>query len=163
MATPSLELISAVRRTARKLKQGAPYQWGNMGSCNCGNLAQELTSFTKAEIHEFAMQKLGDWSNQMEDYCPTSGYPMDHLITSLMEKGLTERDLKNLEWLSDRQIVAEIGRELQRNNRQDAIDYMKTWARLMEHELIGNINIGQVISSNSEIVPCNMVTESSLS
>ena len=152
MATPSLELISAIRRSAKKLKQGAPYQWGHMGSCNCGNLAQELTSFTKVEIHEFAMQKSGDWSNQMEDYCPTSSYPMDHLITSLMEKGLTERDLKNLEWLSDRQIVAEIGRELQRNNRQDAIDYMKTWARLMEHELIGNINIGQVITSHSEII-----------
>ena len=55
MARPNLDLIAALRRTARKINDGAPYQWGHMGSCNCGNLAQELTKLTKAEIHAHAL------------------------------------------------------------------------------------------------------------
>ncbi|WP_342626366.1 hypothetical protein [Belliella baltica] len=62
MARPSVELISAFRRTIDKLKNGAPYQWGHMGACNCGNLAQEITEFSKGEIHQDAMQRYGDWN-----------------------------------------------------------------------------------------------------
>jgi hypothetical protein len=77
MAHANPELIQALRRTAQKLSIGNPYQWGHMGSCNCGNLAQELTQLTKAQIHEFAMQGRGDWREQVEEFCPTSGLPMD--------------------------------------------------------------------------------------
>jgi hypothetical protein len=66
MAHANPELIQALRRTAQKLSIGNPYQWGHMGSCNCGNLAQELTQLTKAQIHEFAMQGRGDWREQVE-------------------------------------------------------------------------------------------------
>ena len=36
MATANPELIAALERTASKLQQGASYQWGHMGACNCG-------------------------------------------------------------------------------------------------------------------------------
>ena len=86
MATANLPLVDALRRTARKLASGASYQWGHMGSCNCGNLAQELTRLTKAEIHAFAMQGRGDWREQVEEFCPTSGLPMDLLIADRFNK-----------------------------------------------------------------------------
>ena len=144
MAKPSLRLISALRETAKNLANGANYQWGHMGSCNCGNLAQVLTPFTKAEIHKFAMEKSGDWSEQIQDYCPTSGYPMDMLIEQLLKHGLTETDLQNLEYLSDKEILLKMGRYVDRNNRVDVIDYLKTWADLLEEKLIKPIGISGV-------------------
>jgi len=60
MAQAKTEIIDALRRTADKLKNGSQYMWGHMGSCNCGNLAQEVTKRTKAEIHAYAMQGHGD-------------------------------------------------------------------------------------------------------
>lgn len=146
MAKPSLRLISALRETAKNLANGANYQWGHMGSCNCGNLAQVLTPFTKAEIHKFAMEKSGDWSEQIQDYCPTSGYPMDMLIEELLKQGLTETDLQNLEYLSDKEILLKMGRYVDRNNRVDVIDYLKTWADLLEEKLIKPIGISGVWS-----------------
>ena len=95
MAKATLDLIAALRRTANRIEKGSPYQWGHMGSCNCGNLAQELTTFTKAEIHEFAMMGRGDWNEQVEEFCPTSGLPMDLLIADMLNKGLTTSDLQN--------------------------------------------------------------------
>jgi hypothetical protein len=84
MATASIEIINALRKTADKLEKGNPFEWGHMGSCNCGNLAQTITHFTKEEIHRFAMQKHGDWADQLIDFCPTSGYPMDLIIQKMI-------------------------------------------------------------------------------
>ena len=58
MATANPDLIAAIEKTTLNLSKGSPYQWGHMGSCNCGNLAQELTKLSKAEIHSYAMQRL---------------------------------------------------------------------------------------------------------
>ncbi len=93
MATANPELIAALERTASKLQQGASYQWGHMGACNCGNLAQELTPFSRAEIHQYAMQRHGDWNEQLIDYCPTSGYPIDLIVSKMLENGLSLNDL----------------------------------------------------------------------
>ena len=101
MARPNLELIDALRRTARKLNQGAPYQWGHMGGCNCGNLAQELTKLSKDQIHTYAMQRYGDWNGQVDDYCATSLMPIDLVISEMLGAGLMLEDLKHLEKLSD--------------------------------------------------------------
>ena len=47
MARPSRRLIDALRATARRLEDGARYEWGHMGRCNCGHLAQTLTTYTR--------------------------------------------------------------------------------------------------------------------
>ena len=60
MAQAKVEIIDALRRTAKKLSSGNEYMWGHMGSCNCGNLVQEVTKRTKAEIHAYAMQGNGE-------------------------------------------------------------------------------------------------------
>jgi hypothetical protein len=135
MARSSLLLIDALRKTAENISNGKPYQWGHMGSCNCGNLAQTLLNISKKDIHQYAMQKTGDWSEQLNEYCPTSGLPMDRLIFGLLEKGLSADDLRNLEYLSDSAIVSAVGRgHLQNNNLNDVVDYLKAWADILESE-----------------------------
>lgn len=135
MAKANPELIAAIEKTITKLSNGASYQWGHMGACNCGNLAQELTQFTKAEIHQFAMQRYGDWNEQILDYCPTSGYPMDLMIAKMLDFGLTLNDLSHLERLSDPEILRTIPKDkrdqLNKNSREDVILYMKAWASLL--------------------------------
>jgi hypothetical protein len=140
MATASIEIINALRKTADKLEKGNPFEWGHMGSCNCGNLAQTITHFTKEEIHRFAMQKQGDWADQLIDFCPTSGYPMDLIIQKMMDIGFSKDDLTHLEWLSDTSILDKIGSQvkLYRNVKSDTILYMNTWADILEEEFLQN-------------------------
>jgi hypothetical protein len=145
MAQPNLKLIDALRITAQKLAEGGNYQWGHMGSCNCGNLAQELTQLTKAEIHQFAMQGRGDWREQVEEFCPTSGLNIDLLIADLLNHGLTVTDLQDLEWLADKRILNRIPLErrdkMAHNVREDVVLYMNTWADMLEEQLIPHIKI----------------------
>ena len=145
MAKATLDLIAALRRTANRIEKGSPYQWGHMGSCNCGNLAQELTTFTKAEIHEFAMMGRGDWNEQVEEFCPTSGLPMDLLIADMLNKGLTTTDLQNLERLSDAKVLARIPvyrrDQMRHNRRDDVVLYLNEWAILLEEEWLEAVEL----------------------
>lgn len=140
MAIANPALIAAIERTASKLQQGGAYQWGHMGACNCGNLAQELTPFSKAEIHQYAMQRHGDWNEQLIDYCPTSGYPIDLIVTKMLEFGLSLDDLAHLERLSDPQILAQMSQErrnaLNKNSRVDVIFYLSSWANLLREKWV---------------------------
>ncbi|UII30323.1 hypothetical protein LVD17_18695 [Fulvivirga ulvae] len=144
MAKTSLHLIEALRKTARKLRQNKDYQWGHMGSCNCGHLVQEITRLNKAEIHSRAMNKYGDWNDQLNDYCPTSGLLMDELITQMLDFGLDTDDLKHLEKLSDPKILKRLShshRYLQHNKKEDVITYINEWADLLEDELLDKIKL----------------------
>ncbi len=155
MAQPNLILIDALRRTAAKLQKGAPYQWGHMGSCNCGNLAQELTTLTKAEIHEHALAVgRGDWQEQLNDYCPSSGLPMDLLIADMLQAGLTSADLQHLERLTDRRILERLPKEkryLRHNFRDDVVLYINTWADLLEEQLLNKIKLPDMEAVKEEI------------
>lgn len=144
MARPTPELINALRRTAQNLINGAPYQWGHMGGCNCGNLAQELTKLNKDQIHQYAMQRHGDWNEQAEDYCSTSQMPIDLLINEMLNSGLQLEDLKHLERLDDRRVLGGFPLEkryLKHNARVDVIAYMTAWAELLEEELLEKITL----------------------
>ncbi|MBC8152334.1 MAG: hypothetical protein H7Z72_05435, partial [Bacteroidetes bacterium] len=144
MARPTPELIDALRRTARKLNDGAPYQWGHMGGCNCGNLAQELTKLNKDDIHRYAMQRYGDWNEQVEDFCPTSAMPIDLVISEMIAAGLALEDLKHLEKLSDRQVLLRFPIEkrfLKHNVRNDVVAYFNEWANLLEEQLLEKITL----------------------
>lgn len=140
MARPEPRLIEALRATARRLEAGASYRWTHMGMCNCGHLAQTVTGRSKDALHRMAMEKAGDWTQQVIDYCPTSGFPMDHVITSLMELGLSRRDLRHLEWLSDPEVLRRLpgdaeqagGRYLDKRRRPHVVRYMRLWADALE-------------------------------
>lgn len=142
MARPTPELINALRRTARNLKNGGPYQWGHMGGCNCGNLAQELTKLNRDQIHRYAMQRYGDWNEQVEDYCSTSQMPIDLVINEMLNAGLMLEDLKHLEKLDDREVLVRFpieARHLKHNVRDDVVAYMNQWANLLEEQIIEKI------------------------
>jgi len=142
MAKAKIEIISALERTANKLESGAPYQWGHMGACNCGNLAQELTKLSKGEIHQYAVQRHGDWTEQILEFCPTSGYPMDLMIQKMLDIGLTTEDLKHLETLTDRRILSRMPlpkrNELNKNKKEDVVYYLRTWANMLREQWIEN-------------------------
>jgi hypothetical protein len=145
MAQPNIQLIDALRRTAKKLQNGNSYQWGNMGSCNCGNLAQELSTYTQDQIHEYALlSRSGDWSEQTAAYCPTSKLPLDWVIEAMFAAGLTRNDLQNLEKLSDSAVLKRLppeNRYLKHNQRADVVKYMLAWANMLEEELLQMIQL----------------------
>jgi hypothetical protein len=144
MAKPTLQIIRVLRVAANELEGSPNYQWGHMGSCNCGFLAQVVTHFTKDEIHRRAMLGCGDWSEQLRDYCPMSGRPFDEIITELLALGFDPDDLRHLERLSDPSVVRQFpeeGRKLLHNDKADAVRYMKVWAGLLEEELVTTITL----------------------
>ncbi len=138
MARPTQILIDALRTAAARLEAGADYSWTHMGSCNCGHLAQSLTKMTNAEIHQYALQKAGDWGQQALDHCMVSGYPMDHIITTMIEAGMTHRDIHELERLSSHQVLSGLPggpRSLDYRQRDDVVEYMRTWAEQLAEQL----------------------------
>ncbi len=144
MAKATIELIQALRNTAKTLAQSKAYQWGHMGSCNCGHLAQQVTRLSKSEIHSRAMEKYGDWNEQLNDYCPTSGLLMDDLITQMLDFGFDSDDLKHLEKLSDPDVLQQLPldqRHLKHNKRDDVVKYLNCWADLLEGSLLDTIKI----------------------
>jgi hypothetical protein len=144
MAKASIEILEALRNSARKIKDSLAYEWGHMGACNCGFLAQEVTKLTKAEIHRRALERHGDWTEHLNDYCPINGLPFDDVISELLAFGFDSDDLKHLEKLSDPTILRTIpfeARNLQHNNKHDVVTYLTAWIKLLEGELIDTIKI----------------------
>jgi hypothetical protein len=156
MARPKPELIEALRNTARKLSKTQQYQWGHMGSCNCGHLVQEITKLSKAEIHEYAMRtRGGDWSEQALDFCPTSGFLMDQVISYMLDAGMDILDFKHLERLSDKEVLNRLPQEeryLRHNVREDVVKYMNTWADLLEEKLAEQISLEDVQTHNEKVL-----------
>ena len=139
MGRPTHELVEALRSTAQRLRTGATYRWTHQGACNCGHLAQTVTRMSKAELHRIALEKAGDWAEHAIDYCPDSGYPLDHVIEKILGLGLTTDDIVHLERLSDPAVVAEAksqGRVLDYRSRDDVVWYLECWARLLNEKLV---------------------------
>ncbi len=142
MARPSYQLIEALRITADRLDKGAYYQWTHQGSCNCGHLAQTITKLTKSEIHKIALEKEGNWADKTIDYCKTSGFPIDHVIGSMVDLGMTTEDIANLEKLSCPKVLKELReniKPLKYSDKNHVILYMRTWANILENEIINQI------------------------
>lgn len=136
MARPTPELISALRSTAARLREGSPFAWGHMGSCICGHLAQTITELSPAEIHARAMERHGDWSQQSVEHCPTSGLAIDHVMDEMFALGMIPSDIRHLERLSDPKVLARVpARYLRRQEQANAVQYMEAWAELLEDEL----------------------------
>ncbi len=154
MATIRIELIMALRNAAKKIEASNQYQWGHMGLCNCGFLAQEITSLRKEEIHMRAMQRHGDWNEQLNDYCPTSGLPMDDLISEMIAFGFDSDDLKHLERLSDGEVLRALPfqkRNLKQNIKADVVTYLNTWAAVLESKLLEKITLQNLEHSLTEV------------
>jgi hypothetical protein len=142
MAKATIETITLLRRTADALQKSEYYQWGHMGACNCGFLAQQVTLLSKGEIHARALQRYGDWNEQLNDYCPSSGLLFDDIISSLLQAGFDIVDLKQLETLSDPSVVTATGIGLlSRNSKQHVLLYIRTWATLLEERFLNELAV----------------------
>ncbi len=156
MAKPTLELITALRATAERLDGGVRYQWTHMGSCNCGHLAQTLTHYNKATIHKMALETPGDWSEQAQEYCATSGYPIDEIITKMIEAGLNVHDIAELERLSNDKIAREVAERhdhplpLNFREREHVVAYLRVWADQLERRWRAEVERRERASSRPE-------------
>lgn len=138
MARPTRTLVDALRATALRLEQGSRFRWTHMGACNCGHLAQTVTARSRAEIHRIAVEKTGDWHDHAIEWCPASGYPIDHVIEEMLSIGLELSDVENLERLRDPAVLRRLPlseRRLDYRDRGDAIRYMRAWADQLEDAL----------------------------
>jgi hypothetical protein len=133
-----MNLVIALRATAVRLKEGAPYQWGHFGACNCGHLAQALTQRSRDEIHRAALERavasrgrVEDWGDAAVEYCPASGLPIDDILATMLAAGLDLRDLHHLEDLSDVRVLRRLPRHVFKNRRDDVVLYLEAWADLL--------------------------------
>jgi hypothetical protein len=143
MAYANPRLIRALLVTAARLRDGARYQWGHHGQCNCGQLAQTVTQRSGKDIHAAALARGGEWRDRARDYCPTSAMPIDGIVRELLAVGLGPADLGDLEYLANDAVLRRIAeresggeaRELRRNEREDVITYLEAWASLLREQL----------------------------
>ncbi len=144
MAKPTIELINALRLTAVNLRNGAYHSWGHHGACNCGNLVQSVTNFTKDEILQYAHTCTGEWTELAIEFCPTTNVPLSLVFNRLEKIGLTPTDIHHIEYLSDKEVLEQLPsgfRWLKRNKREDAIDYFEAFANLLEEQLLQQIDV----------------------
>jgi hypothetical protein len=159
MAKVTLEVVEVLRKTAENIEKSNECQWGHMGSCNCGFLAQQVTHLNKTQIHSAAMQGYGDWTEQLNDYCPTSGLKLDDLISTLINFGFDADDLKHLERLSDPKILQSFPykeRTLSYNVKADVVNYITRWADLVESTLLNDISISSLRDPVAEHTDSNL-------
>ena len=159
MAKPSIELIGALRETARRLRGGAHYSWGHHGACNCGNLLQVITSMTEGEILRYAQTGTGEWTELSEEYCTDTNAPLNTIFSQLGQAGLTPVDVHHIEYLTDRAVLRELPggfRWLKRNVKEDVILYFETFANLLEEQLIAlvDIKINDLIEKKPQFALC---------
>ncbi|MBF2053383.1 MAG: hypothetical protein IGS03_07965 [Candidatus Sericytochromatia bacterium] len=153
MAIASERLIDVLRQTVVALKDSDQYQWGHSGACNCGHLAQVLTGYDKAQIHYWAMQKGGDWTDNAGEYCDSSGYEIDRVIEIMLQAGLQIEDIQDIENLSNPRVLRSLPpdqRQLQRHLKADVVKYFEAWIHLLQSELDGQSPQMDWVASRSE-------------
>ena len=130
-------LIDALRATSSRLeKEDVQYQWGHMGQCNAGHLIQTLTGMSSFEIVESVDFQLDEWSEHAVDYCSCTGNKVDDIFLSIEKHGLSHFDIVKLENLSDRKVLENLDggfRYLEKNRREDVVEYMRSFADLLEN------------------------------
>lgn len=147
MAYPNTILIDALRKAAAQLRNGAYYEWGNHGACNCGHLLQVVTFLSKKEIQHYALSMEGEWTEIAEAWCPVTDAPVNLLMSKLEGIGLTPSDIHHLEYLSNTEVLNHLPggfRWLARNQREDVILYFDTMASILEDKMLSHVKINGI-------------------
>ncbi len=160
MAHPSFKLIETLREAADRLRNGAAYAWGHHGTCNCGHILQVATDFDAKKIIQYAHTGIGEWSELSSGECAITDAPVNFLLATLENLGLTGTDIHHLEYLTDREVLNQVEggfRWLKKNQKQDVIAYFEAFAVLMEQKMLTQIRLpkelldGQIVEE-SELV-----------
>jgi len=146
MARATTHLVETLRKTAHELESGAEYNWGNATKCNCAHLAKALAPEIATRALVEIRPQLDEWTEFANDYCPHSGAPADKLLDTLYANGLGQKDIHQLEYLSNKEVLNALPggfRYLEHGNRRDVALYLRTWASLLELELKTNKPVKQ--------------------
>jgi len=139
MARATTQLISKLREAAANIESGKDYNWGHIGRCNCGHLVQCMTDLSAKDIYAIAKDNyIDEWTEFANDYCPSNGASVDKITDILLTNGFELKDVHQLEYLSNPDVLKAIPggpRQLQKGNARDAALYMRTWASILELEL----------------------------
>jgi len=136
VAIATESLVKILKNTITLLEETESYQWGHMGSCNCGHLAQAITGKSNAQIHNMAMLTDGDWSDKAEKYCKDSGLPIDNIIKEMLSVGFELDDIHHIEYLSHPKITKRLKDtpfKHRRNSLEDVILYFNAWIDELEN------------------------------
>lgn len=152
------KLITALRTTANALEHGTFfYRWDSTSNCNCGALFCALSGVSSSDLCARIPSSLtgtkASWTTLVGQHCPITGIPNQALFRELFEHGLTQRDIVNLEYLEDAQVVARIPandiiraskirgwfkrkvrQKLDYENKAHVVLYMRAWADLLTEE-----------------------------
>ncbi len=93
-----------------------------------------MSSFELVESIDFNMD---EWSEHATDYCSKSGCKVDDIFQAVEKLGMTHHDIIRLENLSDRKVLENLEggyRPLQKNQKDDVISYMESYADLLERK-----------------------------
>lgn len=139
MARATQPLIKALRESASNLQQGARYEWGHVGRCNCGHLVQAVTRKSASEIYRSFDVQLDEWTEHAQEFCPTTNRSVEDILDELIAIGFERKDVRHLEYLSDDAVLQRLPEErrfLRRNAREDVVLYLSTMAEMLEEELV---------------------------
>ena len=129
-------LVDALRATSERLeKEDTKYPRGHMGQCNARHLIQTVTGMDSFEIVQSVDFQLDEWSEHATDYCSCTGSKVDDIFLTMERYGMSHSDIVKLENLSDKAILDNLNggfRYLRRNVREDVIEYMRSFADLLE-------------------------------
>lgn len=153
MAKPNPELIHSLIETVERLKDGARYEWGHMGRCNCGHLIQTVTDMSDYEIVRSIDFELDEWTEHAKLYCDGSGHKVDDIFHLLENIGFEYKDVVNLEYLSDPDVINALPvdrKYLQKNNVDDVILYMETLVDVLEKERGESLPTGEALEKNKQ-------------
>ncbi len=162
MARASYTLIRALRQTATRVSSPeVVYDWAHFAHCNCGHLAQTITGLSPANIYRAAISERGDWAEQAvvfepPDYgdrpaldegawepedvgrCAVTDHRMSDIFARLLDAGLEQEDIANLERLADTRVRQRLGNNtvsVAHGERDNVVAYLNAWADLLEDEL----------------------------
>ena len=136
MAESNPSLIKALRDAARRLSNGARYEWGHMARCNCGHLIQCLTGMNDREISRTVNHHLEEWTEHASSFCPETGRAVDEVFRELEKVGFHREDVIHLENLTDQRVLDRLGDNvhLRRNSPEDVVRYLEALADLLEED-----------------------------
>jgi len=161
MARATPLLIEKLREAAANIENAGDYNWGHIGRCNCGHLVQCMTDFSAKEIFAMAQKNYVDeWTEFANDYCPNDGASVDQLMDVLIAHGFELKDIHQLEYLSNPQVLKAIPgspASLEKGKPRNAALYMRTWAALLELELkeqashtVGSVDTEKLASTTAQ-------------
>lgn len=133
------KLITALRTAAKAIEMETfPYKWEAQERCNCGVVVCSLLGMSpdklRSKIPHSDALKGPTWTQMAGFYCPITGIPDNELFKELYSLGLTSIEIKNLEDLSDPEILLRMKckkENIRYDNKQDLIRYLRAWADIL--------------------------------